>query len=60
MVDNQTDEPPLQCPCGSGLWPEPVFDRRGDKIGYICARCAHEKADELNKLQIAAARLKRR
>lgn len=32
-----------QCPCGSGLWPQPHHDARGIFLCYTCEKCETEK-----------------
>jgi hypothetical protein len=32
-----------ECPCGSGQWPEAVYDGRGIFLCYACSKCKKER-----------------
>lgn len=32
-----------ECPCGSGEFPEAVYDARNIFVAYVCSRCRRDK-----------------
>jgi len=32
-----------ECPCGSGEYPEAIYDARGIFVSYVCDKCRKEK-----------------
>lgn len=33
----------MECPCGSGEYPEAIYDARGIFVAYVCDECKKEK-----------------